>query len=168
MGRKSRGRQKPSKPIPFNGDHGTGTQAAMAGTVLEPLVDERGGNPNNLGQRRRMDVIEALGLDMRQKQAATAIRDAHCRVEMLSSGGELKEQVDASPKPDAAVAAQVDALSNRSRYMAAVPRDFRKVVEHVCWNNQPISKLPGSRNSHSACFKVAMDLVANKCDREGW
>ena len=62
-----RARQKPSSPsIPFNGDHGTGTAAAMAGTRLEPVEDEEGRNPNNMGRRVREDRIKRIKLSMRQ------------------------------------------------------------------------------------------------------
>ena len=152
-------RNKPyTPPIPFNGDHGTGTAAAMAGTRLEAVEDEEGRNPNNMGRRVREDRIKRIKLSMRQEQAAYKIRDAYCRVEMLSSGSPLKEQVDASPKPDAVIASQVDAQSELHFVMSAVPNAMRPVIEHVCWHNRPLNQMPDDR----ANFKVALDMVANK------
>lgn len=159
-------KQKPSKPeIPaFVGDHGTGTAAANYNTVIIPITDAKGRNPNNQGQRRRVNRIDEIkSLSMRQTQAANAIQEAFCRVEMLSSGGELKARVDSSPKPDHTVAAQCDAVSNLVNVMKGVPGAMRGIVEHVCWHNLPISafKPTNMRNMHSANLKVALDLVAN-------
>ena len=154
-------KRKPSKPIPFTGDHGPGTIAATAGTVIEAV---EGQEHNRTGRRRRKDRLNDFTLSMRQMQAGKAIRDAWCRVEMLSSGSPLKEQVDASPKPDSVVTAQVEARSKLVFVMSAVPSAMRGVVEHVCWHNEKITEikngLPFSANS--ANFKIALDLVANK------
>lgn len=134
----------------------------MRDTVLEPLTDENGKNPNNIGRRRRKNALSGLGLSMRQEQAGEAIRDAYARVESLSSGSPLKEQVDASPKPDAVVAAQVDAQSHLAFVMKPVSREWRNVVEHVCWNNKPIWTCPGIEEANRAGLKVTLDLVANR------
>lgn len=163
--RKSRSRKRPAKPqLPdLGGDHGPNTPAATAGTYVEPLTDAEGRNPNNLGRRRRKNALSGLGLSMRQAQAGEAIRDAYARVESLSSGGPLKAKVDASPKPDEVVTAQVEAQSHLAFVMAAVPSgDMRRVVEHVCWNNQPVFTCKGSETMNRACLKVALYLVANK------
>jgi len=145
---------------PWNGDHGTGTAAATAGTVVEPMAD----SPNRMAVRKRVNVIDTLtSLSMRQQQAAKEIQEAYCRVEMQSSGSALKEQVDASPKPDAVIAAQVDAMSRLAHAMSAVPSAMRDVVEHVCWENRQIATI-SKRTGYNrmADFKVAMDLVANR------
>jgi hypothetical protein len=144
----------------FNGDHGTGTLAATQGTTIEALKTENGTNPNHMGRRRRVEVIDTLDLTQRQLQAAQAIRNAYCRNEMLSSGGELKEQVDSSPKPDATIAAQVDATSRLVHVMAPVLRSDRPIVEHICWHNRP-GRLTGAPR-WSARFKAAMDAVADR------
>ena len=151
----------------FNGDHGTGTLAAKAGTKLEPVTNDDGKNPNKMARRRRINRIEDMmkrhQLNMRQYQAAMEIQEAWCRVEMLSSGGELKERVQASPKPDATIDIQVSAMSRLQYVMSAVPSAMRYVIEHVCWHNQTLSSLPqDNRGNHSSNFKVALDLVANK------
>jgi len=161
--RKSRARQKPSPPE-WNGDHGPRTSAALADTYLEPITSDDGSNPNKMARRRRKDALSGFSLSMRQEQAGRKIQDAYARNEMLSSGSPLKEQVDASPKPDATIAAQVDARSMLVFVMSAVPRDFRQLVEHVCWFNQPLATFNGklTDGGHTACFKIALDLVANK------
>ena len=60
-----------TKPVPWGGDHGTGTAAATAGTKIVGLD-----GPNNMGQRVHMCAIDELtSLTMRQSQAAHAIRE---------------------------------------------------------------------------------------------
>ena len=151
------------KPLPWNGDHGTGTAAANAGTELKPI---EGSNPNRFARRHRVNQIDKLKprLSQRQVQAAEAIQMAYCRVQMLSSGSPLKEVVDSSPRPDATLAAQVAAQSQLVHVMKKVPRAMRDVVEHVCWHNRPISQMDAGGNqryNRMADFKVALDLVAN-------
>ena len=150
------------KAPPWAGDHGTGTKAAMAGTVVLPL---EGDNPNRFARRQRIGQVDALKerLSQRQWQAAKAIEDAYCRVQMLSSGAPLKEQVDSSPRPDATVSTQTDAQSRLNFVMSKVPAEARDVVEHVCWYNRPMSTMTKGRKHYNrmADFKVALDLVAN-------
>ena len=157
-------RRKPRKPpIPrFAGDHGTGTQAAVSGTVLEPLpTDDGKKDPNNRGRRRRIEVIDHLKfLSLRQYQAAREIRDAYCAVEKLSSGSPLKEHVDANTRPDAVIDVQVDALSRLNRAMAGVPRHHRATVEAVCWHNTPMKDMPDYEVARSD-LQGAMTSVAN-------
>ncbi|MGB1215828.1 MAG: hypothetical protein ACPG4X_20840, partial [Pikeienuella sp.] len=124
-----------------------------------------GSNPNNMARRKKVNRIDQMtSLSMRQIQAAKAIENAHCRVEMQSSGSPLKERVQSSPKPDKTIAHQVDAQSHLVFVMGAVPTAMRYVVEHLCWHNRPISDLGPSdkRGNHYANLKVALDLVANR------
>lgn len=161
----AKARRKPKKPgpLPWNGDHGTGTPLALADSDLEPL-EEDGKNPNRMARRRRKDRLNDYKLSMRQEQAGKAIRDAWCRAEMNSSGGPLKEQVDSSPKPDSTITAQVEAQSRLVFVMGAVPSAMRDVVEHVCWHNRKMSDLKNGRliETNRANLKVALDLVANR------
>lgn len=151
-------RKKPSK-LPLIGDHGTGTKAALAGTTLVKME-----GPNNVGRRQRVSQLDRwkAKLSQRQYQAAEDLYNAYSRVEMLSSGGELKEQVDASPKPDAVVATQVDAMSSLVRLTQSIPANMVYVVDHVLRENLPISRLGKNHGMHSANFKIALDFVANK------
>ncbi len=161
-----RERRKPKALTDFGGDHGTGTLAAKAGTKLEPITNEDGTNPNKMARRQRISQIDRMSknMSMRQTQAARAVQDAYCRVEKLSSGSELKEQVDGTSKPDRVIASQVDAQSHLQFVMSAVPKAMRYVVEHVCWYNHPIYTADkGQRHgSAKANLLVALDLVANK------
>lgn len=138
----------------------------MAGTVVEEITNEKGENPNHMARRLRVERIEDMmrrkQITMRQYQAGKELRDAWCGVEKLSSGGELKERVQSSPKPDATIDVQTDAISRYKYVMDAVPGNMRYVVEHVCFDNLPLHMLGGISGMHSANLKVALDLVANK------
>ena len=92
---------------PLGGDHGTGTMAAIDGTEVVPID---GDNPNNMGMRKRREIIELakVGLSCRQHQAAREIRDAHCEVEKLSSGGPISERVDHTADPSAIATRHVE------------------------------------------------------------
>ena len=152
--------------MPFGGDHGPNTKAATAGTVLEPLTDDQGRNPNNMARRRRKNVIDDMikrkTLTMRQHQAAMAIQEAFCRVEMLSSGGPIKERVQASPKPDATISVQVDSRSRLVHVMKPVKRSDRDLVECVCWHNKPLaSAIRGGYVRGYTRFRDALDAVAD-------
>lgn len=148
-----------TKPLPWNGDHGPGTSAALAGTEMVPLE-----GPNRMAQRRRVCVIDTLtSLTMRQHQAAHALRNAYGRVDSLSSGSPLKERVQSSPKPDATIAAQVDAQSQLARCTKAIPAADRRIVDHVCWHNLPITQLGRMGYVRPlARFANVMDRIADK------
>ena len=147
--------------LPYTGDHGPGTQAATAGTVIEEVDGQQ---HNRTARRRRVEAVDAIShrLSMRQWQAAKEIRDAYCQCEKLSSGSPLKEQVDSSPRPDAQIAAHIDAQSRLARAMRKVPGGIpRKIVVAICWENKRPEDLPDTWASVMGQFKVTMDLVAN-------
>jgi len=146
----------------YTGDHGPGTPAATAGTVLEPIRHDGGkDDPNRRARRRRVETIDVLTfLSQRQYQAAREIRDAYCALQKLTSGSPLKEQVDTSSRPDAIVAAQVDALSRWRRAIDPVPRHMRATVEAICCENVPIRRLPNYEVARSD-MQGAMTVVAN-------
>lgn len=153
--------------IPLGGDHGPGTAAATRGTVVEPLMNENGKNPNNMGRRRRVSQIERLGsgglLTMRQWQAAYAIQEAHARVDALSSGGEIRERVQSSPKPDATIEAQVDAISHLAHVMTPVRARDRHIIDHICVQNRSAYELVrgGDAVRLFARFRRVLDDVAD-------
>ena len=163
-GPKSRASRSVSIAVaPWNGDHGTGTQAANQNTELVEVLTEDGRNPNRMKQRRRINVIDTLtSLTMRQIQAAKEIQNAYGKVESLSSGGPLKEQVQSSPKPDAVISAQVDAQSRLARAMKGVHRSERIIVECICWRNEkPMTLTRANRRRWMARFAQSMDRVAD-------
>jgi hypothetical protein len=143
----------------FTGDHGTGTAAATRGTVVLPIK----GDKNGTGQRRRIHILTMLArtgkLTQRQFQAGEAIELAYCNVEKLSSGGELKEAVQSSPKPDAAISRQVDVMSQLVYVKKAIPRAQLQLVEHVCEQNRAL-RTSGVRRALPR-LQSALDRVAD-------
>lgn len=152
--------------LPWGGDHGPATAAATAGTVVEPID---GPNPNRMARRRRKiiinDMLKRKTLTMRQHQAAEAIQLAYLRVQSLSSGTPLKEQVQSSPKPDASVTIQCGAHSRLVHVMRAVKKADRELVETVCWHNKPLrSAIRGGYVRGYQRFRDALDAVADHID----
>ena len=151
-------RQKPSPPPKFKGDHGTGTEAATAGTFMEPVPEDK----NGYGRRRRRNVIEEMlrkgKLTQEQFQAAEHIQILSEKIAALASGSPLKEAVDKSPDPSAAVARQCDVMSAWVKVTRAV-RDFeRPVVERVCIHNTAL-------NSKAANYSILMKRLLSALDR---
>lgn len=150
-------------PVPLGGDHGSGTTAAIVGTVIEPITDEKGRNPNNMGRRVRKDAYKVYNLTMRQEQAAKCIRDAYCRVEMQSSGSPLTERVQSSPKPDATIDRQVDAVSKLIHATRRAGTLERMLFEHVLRDNQHIRSFKrGNPVDLVRVFKRALDQAADQ------
>lgn len=148
----------------YAGDHGTGTAAAMAGMELQPVTLENGKpDPNNRARLRRVEKWRKLTtLSQRQMQAAEALANAWCTVEKLSSGGELQEQVDTSPRPDQAIAAQADAVTTYRRAWDAVPAYTRQTVEAVIVHNTDVKDIPRLREHVMADLYAALTSVADK------
>lgn len=167
--RKGRPRKARQVTLPvLGGDHGTGTAAALSGTEVVEIKNDKGENPNHMGRRQRVNIAQRMMerglLSTRQYQAADAIQVAYGAVQSLSSGGELKEKVDSSPKPDATIARQVDANSHLIFLMGAVPKQARPVVENVCFLNKPVTFLCKGRKAVFAYKQLrwALDLVADE------
>lgn len=164
----ARARRKPHTPTegvePVRGDHGTGTAAAIAQTVLVVVPDDKNGMKRRVRQGALELVNKDNGLTMRQYQAGQEIRGAF--EETALSPPAIKEiQVDTCPTPDATIDRQVDAHSRYAFAMSAVPWHFKHIVEHVCVDNLPISRLPGRQimgRSYKVCLRVSLDMVADK------
>lgn len=161
-----RRKQPAAPPIPFKGDFGPQTPLQRAGTNIEAVP----GDKNNTGRKRKVSQIEFLHrqakhkLNLRQYGAARAIQRVRSKVEALSSGGALKEQVDNSPRPDAAIAAHVDAMSDEARLLGGLEPRIRGILEWVCWQNEPHKDYPGSVAPWSDLV-VGLNLVAIRMDR---
>lgn len=175
MSRKKRACNKPGRnrkqsvsitAAPWGGDHGTGTAMANAGTELVEVKDERGGNPNRIKRRQRVNRLEVMmrrdWLSMRQYQAGRYIQDAYGLVHSLSSGSPIKERVQSSPKPDRVVAMQVEAHSMLKRAMDHVLYSERAIIELVCWHNKPMAVLVRQGHARApARLKAALNRVAD-------
>ena len=127
----------------FNGDHGTGTLAAKAGTRMEEVKNEDGKNPNKMARRRRISWLEqyrdrgiltdrqcAIGLDLQQAFEATQ-----------SSAPSIKKvQVDATMKPDQAIEIKLRRIGAYSKLARHVPGWARPIIDHVVLSNMPIER----------------------------
>ena len=158
-------RRKPYKPTegiePVRGDHGTGTAAANASTVLVAVP----GDKNGMKRRQRIGALESImgNLSQRQYQAGKEIRDAF--EETQTSPPAIKEiQVDVSPTPDATIDVQCDAQSRFALAMSAVTPLGKDVVDHVLLQNRPITELAGGGmvEINTQKLRNALTRVADK------
>lgn len=163
MAKKLNRQGKPRKARPVTlahggSDHGPTTEAQLAGSYIEAVEDDKNGR----NRRRRVNILSLLlkadKLTQAQFQAGTAIEEAYCRVQSLSSGGPLKERVQSSPKPDAQVSAQVAAMSEMVRVKRTIPQRQRELVEHVCELNQPLRTARGARKLER--LRDVLEIVA--------
>ena len=97
-------------------------------------------------------------LSMRQWQAGVEIRNALEATQ--KSPDQSGERVDSSPKPDATIDVQVDAVSRYAFARKGIPRGHAYIVDLVCEQNRPISDA-GPEAYHKAMLQVALDCVAN-------
>lgn len=152
-------RRKPAK-LPVMGDTGPKTAAQATGAIY--VVED------GYKKKRRENVLERMclkdkSLTQRQYQAGEAIQEAREACEALTSGSEIKEQVDSTPKPDAFIAAQVEAYTKLEKAMEKVRPEERVPVELVCWYNMPLSTSFKGRHhaQNKKLMMAALDRVAD-------
>ena len=136
-------------------DHGATGLANRAGLVVEERgeVDPATGkvtNPNRVTGARRVDMIEVYRkrgwISERGAQAAVKLRLAWLATEKGQCAPWLRERVDSTPKPDAAIAIQIDRLSKLIRLGSVVPARDKRIVECVAYHGSGIGALPEYRN----------------------
>jgi len=166
----TRVRSQPKQEISLaNWDQGAMGPANRIGLVTEDRGDRdvntgKVVNPNGVKGVRRQDRVRELipRLTMRQHQAAQEIQNAYSCNDMLSSGSELKEQVDSSPKPDAAIAAQVAGQSRVGRAMRGVLVAHKALVHDICWHNRRWEQIEHRHGPlYLDRFRNAMDRAAD-------
>lgn len=159
------GRSRKARKItlpPSLADHGPQTEAQNAGTTLESVPDDKNGSTRRV---RKHILLRMKGLSPRQQAAGLAISEAYEATQ--KSPPAIKEiQVDSSPKPDACIGIQIDRASRHAWLKAAVPPQYKYVVDHVCENGNALRDgLPYDGHQgqiHLAPLQVSLDLVANK------
>ncbi|MDO5705556.1 MAG: hypothetical protein Q4G49_10870 [Paracoccus sp. (in: a-proteobacteria)] len=116
-------------PSPW--DHGAAGPANRMGLVEEERgeVDTKTGrviNPNRVTGVRRHDMLEVYykrgWISMRGYTAGQALREAWERTEMGTCAPWLRDRVDSSPKPDAAIAIQIDRMTQLMRISRLIAR----------------------------------------------
>lgn len=187
MGKKSSRRRKPksvatreraAKSLPAAPwDHGTGTDAALAGTRVEPadFTDPETGerrNPNGVSRRRRLPAFEQLWRDGkltdRQHDAAKKLLD---RFEAMQKGPPAIKEIQVDVQPDFAgiEARRVDLVSRFHAVAKFVPSECGPIVDQVvfmgCAISQGLSKKnPGYETAMSnrrTKLSLALDAVAD-------
>jgi hypothetical protein len=118
-------------------DMGATGPANRAGLVLEEASETdpqtgRKANPNGVLRARRVDMLEHYHrkgqISTAGLNAAEALRDAF-EATQRAPGWPESERVDASPKPDQAVAMQIDRISRFHAVNRLVPQADRELID---------------------------------------
>lgn len=119
-------RRKPHDPS--KGDYGPSIR--KGGYLIDTPGDANGMKTRVFGHA--LEAMHADGsLTAAEYIRATEIREAIGKTEM--TGGEFcREWVDSSPKPDAAIAIQVDRMSDYNWAMRGIPSASKGIVHDVC------------------------------------
>lgn len=141
-------------PSPW--DEGTRPMAREAFAVVEERgdVDSRTGktiNPNGVRGLRYMDMMETYAkrgwISDRGYLAGCKLRLAWLATEKGQCAPWLRERVDSSPKPDAAIGIQIDRLSRLIRLGSVIPLHDRRIIECVTYHGTGIGTLREYRGS---------------------
>lgn len=135
-------------PTPW--DHGATGQANRVGLVIEERgeTDPKTGkvtNPNGVTGARRVDMLDLYlkreVISPRAHAAGLILRRAWLKTGMGQCAPFLRERVDSTPKPDAAVAILVDRISALVRVSRLVPQRDVRVIEIVCAHGAGVGAL---------------------------
>lgn len=159
-------------------DHGAMGQANRHGLVVEERgeVDPETGkvtNPNRVTGVRRVDMLDLYlkrqVISPRAHAAGTILRNLWLRTQVGTCAPWLRERVDSSPNPDAAVAIQIDRLSALVRVRRLVPCEDEAILDMVCGQGAGVGSLPEYRaHNHRkglAHLSAALDALADRMDR---
>lgn len=160
-------------PVPW--DHGASGQANRIGLIVEERgeLDARTGkvvNPNRVTGARRVDMLEIYHkrgwITTRGYGAGELLRVAWLRTDMGTCAPWLRERVDSSPKPDEAVAVQIDRLSSLIRIARLIPAGDKAILDRVCRQGAGVGSLPQYRNvAHTAGIRHLSDALERLADR---
>ena len=158
-------------------DHGATGQANRIGLVVEERAEtdpETGKkvNPNGVTGVRRRDMLEVYAergwISQRAYGAGELLRMSWLKTEVGTCAPWLRERVDSSPKPDAAVAIQIDRLSALLRVSSLIHPDDKRIVDCVCAHGDPIGRLPEYRGSKHEAGKAhlaaALERLADRIE----
>lgn len=158
-------------------DHGSMGQANRIGLVVEERAETdpdtgKKINPNGVTGVRRRDMLEVYAdrgwISQRAYGAGEMLRLSWLKTEIGRCAPWLRERVDSSPKPDAAVAIQIDLISALLRISRMVNPDDKRIVDCVCAHGDPIGRLPEYRGSRHEAGKVhlaaALERLADRIE----
>lgn len=125
-------------------------------------------NPNGVRRRVFEDALEVYAgkgwITPRGYEAGKKLRAAWEGTER--SDNYLKERVDSSPKPDVAVAVQIDRVSARNAITRKIPPEDWTILMTVVCEGQAIGRLPEYRGrGHErgkAHLRAALDRLAER------
>ena len=156
-------------------DHGAMGQANRIGLVVEERADldpETGKaiNPNGVTGARRKDMLEVYAdrgwISQRAYGAGELLRVSWLRTDIGRCAPWLRERVDSSPKPDAAVAIQIDRISALLRVSSLIPAEDRGILDCVCGRGDPIGRVyRGSQHEAGKLHLVAaLERLADRIE----
>lgn len=175
---KKRGKAKDRITLAPSWDMGAAGPANRHGLVIEERgeIDTLTGrrmNPNGVKGVRRVDMLEYYHrqgvITTRGRNAGEKLRDAWELTE-LGPGWSDNDRVQSSPRPDRAIAMQVDRMTALLWISRRVPQEHAAIIEHVAINSGSISgvvikgKQPylGANNARGKeVLRIAFDALAD-------
>lgn len=159
-------------------DHGAAGPANRIGLVVEERgeLNPRTGkmvNPNGVTGVRRVDMLDLYlrrgVISPRAHAAGQILRALWLRTEMGQCSPWLRDRVDSSPKPDAAVAVQLDRLSALIRVSRLVRPADERVIDAVCAHGAGVGSLPEYRGAKHHLglehLSAALEGLADRMER---
>lgn len=158
-------------------DHGATGPANRIGLVIEERgdLDPDSGkltNPNKVTGARRYDMLEIYHkrgwISTEGYNAGELLRMAWLKTQAGICAPWLRERVDSTPKPDAAVAIQIDRVSALVRISRMVAPEDDRIVTAVCGSGASIGSLPeyrGRRHEEGkAHLRAALDRLSQRME----
>lgn len=158
-------------------DHGSSGQANQRDLINEKRgdIDPETGkviNPNGVSGSRRRDMLEIYHkrgwISTRGYNAGELLRVAWLRTEIGTCAPWLRERVDSSPKPDAAINIQIDRMSALIRISKMVEPDDENIIDCVCYRGVGVGQLQEYRGRHHEEGKRhlfnALENLANRME----
>ena len=156
-------------------DHGAMGQANRVNMVVEERADvdpETGKkvNPNGVTGVRRVDLLEFWrnrnSITEGGYQAAVRLRDAYEATMCSKPSLHDNDRVQSSPKPDMAVAIQIDRISRFDAMMRHVRQSDRQIVSTCVLDGKRPCTLPqfkGDRQREGlAHLRAALDYISDR------
>ena len=160
------------------GDMGAMGIANRAGVIVETVKDLDPETGERLGpvmkRARRIDMVEHWlkrgVISVEQWNTAVALRAAWERTEQAPGTDYARPRVDSSPKPDHAVAIQIDRVSKLNAVWARVRGEDRELIHHCVVRGLGPStlRIRGRRPYHGRGHEAGIEALRNALDRAGW
>ena len=143
---------------------------------IDPDIDPDTGeiksrNPNGVKRRVFLDMLDVYHrrgwISKRGFNAASDLRGAWEQTER--GGGYLQERVDSTPKPDKAIAMQIDRVSALISITKRIPREDYRILITVACEKNAIGRLPEYRGRNHERGKAHLySALERLADRMGY